>query len=264
MKANCVITSIAKKRDLKNGYYSFILNANGIAKGCKPGHFVHIQLPDSNLYLRRAFSIASANANKDEIEIIFKIFGRGTKIMGALHKSDCLNVLGPLGNPFKMPNKNDTVIMVAGGVGFPPLLYLAETMIEKGYDPKNIFYFYGGRSKEDIVEHSRIKKLKLNLIPITDDGSFGVKGLVTTFVEKMLLEKTDLKTTRMYACGPEGMLKTVDDLGLKYNVSGQLSLEAPMPCGIGICLGCVVLLRNGEHARVCCDGPVFEIGEVLL
>ncbi len=87
--------------------------------------------------------------------------------------------------------------------------------------------------------------------------------MVTKPVEQFIKNNTD-KKLRIYACGPEGMLKASNDLGLKYKIPGQVSLEAPMPCGIGICLGCVVPLTKGGHARVCCEGPVFNIGEVVL
>ena len=78
------------------------------------------------------------------------------------------------------------------------------------------------------------------------------------------IENNNSHKSRIYACGPEGLLKAADNLGLEYNIPGQLSLEAPMPCGVGICLGCVVKLKSGGHARVCVDGPVFEIGEVVI
>ena len=90
------------------------------------------------------------------------------------------------------------------------------------------------------------------------------QGLVTQAVEKYVAENHGKMRLRLYGCGPEKMLKAVDDLGMKYGVAGQVSLEAPMPCGVGICLGCVINLRAGGHARVCTEGPVFEIGEVLL
>ncbi|RKX17462.1 MAG: dihydroorotate dehydrogenase electron transfer subunit, partial [Candidatus Zixiibacteriota bacterium] len=160
--------------------------------------------------------------------------------------------------------KNEKVIMVAGGVGFPPLMYLAVEMIEKGHNPKNIVYFYGGHSKEDILERARLKKTGINLIQVTEDGSIGSKGLVTKVLKNYLNKLESLKNLRLYSCGPEGMLKAVDGIGLEYDIPGQISLEAPMPCGVGICLGCVVPLKKGGHARVCCEGPVFDIGEVSL
>jgi dihydroorotate dehydrogenase electron transfer subunit len=136
-------------------------------------------------------------------------------------------------------------------------------MVDKGHDPSSIEFFYGGRSAEDIIDRARIKKLGVRFHPVTEDGTLGQKGLVTMPVEQMLNDRKN-EPLRLYSCGPEAMLKAVDTLGVKYTVPGQISVEAPMPCGVGICLGCVVKLTAGGHARVCREGPVFEIGEVAL
>jgi dihydroorotate dehydrogenase electron transfer subunit len=136
-------------------------------------------------------------------------------------------------------------------------------MVNRGYEAKNIEFFYGGRSAQDILERNRIKKLGVNFHPITEDGSYGEKGLVTAPVERFINDG-DKARMKLYACGPDGMLRATNELGMRLGVTGQLSLEAPMPCGVGICLGCVVPLVKGGYARVCQDGPVFEIGEVAL
>ncbi len=258
----CEDTFVIKNRNLKNDYHLLALGPYLRASHCRPGHFVHIKLPTADVFFRRAFSIAHV-PSRNRIEIILKVFGRGTKVMAGLRKGDPVNLLGPLGTPFKLPKKNETALIVAGGIGFPPLLFLTCEMIRRGWDPKRIVFFYGGRSAADIVERSRIKKLGITFLPVTEDGSLGETGLVTESVEKQILaRRTD--GFRIYGCGPPGMLKATNDLGLKYGIPGQLSLEAPMPCGIGVCLGCVVELSRGGHARVCCDGPVFDIGEVVL
>lgn len=262
-KPTCVDVYVIKRKDLKNEYFSLTFNSYTRAKNCKPGHFIHLEIPSTDIFFRRPMSIASVEKNENQLEVIFKVVGRGTRLMEQLRKTDRVNILGPLGVPFKLPSKNEKAIIVAGGVGFPPLMFLANEMLAKGYNPKNIEFFYGGRTAEDILEKSRIKKTGLNFHPITNDGSYGQKGLVTGPVEQYLIDNKD-KKLRLYGCGPDGMLKAVDDLGLKYNVPGQVSLEAPMPCGVGICLGCIVPLRAGGNARVCKEGPVFEIGEVLI
>lgn len=262
-KPDCCDAYVVKRKDLKNDYYFLSFKEYPLTKKCKPGHFIHMEIPSTDIFFRRPMSIAGVRTDRDEIEVIFKVVGKGTNLMKQLQKGDRVNILGPLGLPFTLPKKNETAILVAGGVGFPPLLYLAEEMVNKGYDPKKIEFFYGGRSKPDILEATRIKKLGVNFHPVTEDGTLGEKGLITKPVERYLVENGS-KKLRIFSCGPEGMLKAVDELGLKYNIPGQLSLEAPMPCGIGICLGCVVPLRAGGHARVCKEGPVFEIGEVLL
>ena len=259
----CENTFLTRRRSLKNGYYSFTFSPYSRVIHCRPGHFLHLKLPGADVFFRRAFSVASVSITKSEIEIIFKVVGKGTRLMEKLRKGDMVDLLGPLGQPFLLPRKAERVVLVAGGVGFPPLLSLTVKLIEKGHDPGRIDFFYGGRTTADVIERSRIKKLGVNLHLVTEDGSVGKKGLVTKPVEEFLLSHSPDKI-RLYGCGPEGMLKAVNDLGLKLGIPGQISLEAPMPCGIGVCLGCVVPLVKGGHARVCCDGPVFNIGEVAL
>lgn len=260
-RPTCVDTFLIKKRNLKNQYYSIILGPFDRARDCRPGSFLHLQLPDSDVYFRRPMSVAGIDGEGRTVEIIFRVFGHGTTILSRYERDDRVGLLGPLGVTFTLPKKSETAVMVAGGVGFPPLLFLATRMVEQGFRPENIRFFYGGRSKADILERARIKKLGIKLVPVTEDGSVGTRGLVVEPVESFLRE-ADPKKTRMYGCGPDGMLQAVNQLGLTYSINGQLSLEAPMPCGVGICLGCVVPLAKGGYARVCREGPVFEIGEV--
>ena len=262
-KLACEDTFLIKKRNLSSDYFSAVFRTYSRVDRCRPGQFVHIQIPACDVYFRRAMSIAGVSVKKKEIEVIFKVVGRGTRHLAELHLNDRVNMLGPLGAPFKLPRRGETVVIVAGGVGFPPLMYFASRLVGSGYRPGDIHFFYGGRSSHDIIERTRIRKLGVHFHPVTEDGTVGQKGLVTQPVEKFL-DNNSGKRVRLYGCGPDGMLKAVDDIGVRYGVPGQISLEAPMPCGIGICLGCVVPLVKGGHARVCVEGPVFNIGEVVL
>jgi dihydroorotate dehydrogenase electron transfer subunit len=256
-------TCLIKKRSLANDYFAITLGPYSRVSQLRPGQFVHILMPGTDIMFRRAFSIASTNPEHKSFEILFKVFGRGTARLGRLHKGDKLNVLGPLGNTFTWPRRGATCVMVAGGIGFPPLLFMAEQMVGKGYDPKSIHFFYGGRTSADILERTRLRKLGIRFHPVTEDGSFGTWGMVTEPVTEFIRDH-GTKRLRLYGCGPEAMLRATNELALRLGAKGQLSLEAPMPCGVGICLGCVVPLTAGGHARVCVDGPVFDIGEVAL
>jgi dihydroorotate dehydrogenase electron transfer subunit len=257
-----VPTTIFKKHRLSNGYYRFEVGPFPKVSAITPGQFIHLKIPDTNIYFRRAFSVYDINPETDTIEIIFKVFGRGTALLAKLRDGDVVDILGPLGNGFTLPRKNETAVMVAGGIGMPPIYFLAKHLIEKGYDPDKILYFYGGNTKDDLVDIARIRKIGVKLYSATLNGSSGFKGLVT----EAIMNKIDLnaKNIHFFACGPEGMLKAVDDLARKHNIPGQLSLEAPMPCGIGVCLGCIRPLREGGYTRVCREGPVYNIGEVIL
>lgn len=257
--------SLVKRRNLKNDYYSLTFAPFDGAARCKPGQFVHVKLLGSDILFRRAFSVAAVDRTEKSIELIFKVFGRGTRVLGSLRGGDMVNLLGPLGVPFTLPKKKERTVMVAGGIGFPPLLYLAHTMIEAGHPPDKITFIYGGRTGDDIIERSRIRQLGVQFIATTDDGSFGQKGLVTRPAEALILHaRGQGERIHLYGCGPEGMLRAVDALGVKYELPGQLALEAPMPCGVGVCLGCIVPRVDGTHLRVCYEGPVVGFGEVRL
>lgn len=253
---------LARKADLGRDNFVFDLTPFSKTKSVKPGQFVHIRIPKSNIFFRRAFSVYDVDPEKKRISIMFKIVGRGTSSLAQMRQGDELGLLGPLGEGFELPSKRETVILVAGGIGMPPIYLLAKRLLEKGYDNKRLLCFYGAASKADLVDAKRIRRLGLSLYLSTDDGSYGFNGVVTEAVKKTI-NIADGKY-RIYACGPEGMLKAVDTLAREYQIPGQLSLEAPMPCGIGICLGCIRPLTAGGYTRVCREGPVYDIGEVLL
>ncbi|HWR82667.1 MAG TPA: dihydroorotate dehydrogenase electron transfer subunit [Candidatus Deferrimicrobium sp.] len=261
-RLTCEDTTLLLNRHLGNGYHSLTFGPYASADRCRPGQFLHVRLPTAAVFFRRAFSVASVQPH-DAVEIIFKVFGRGTRVMAGLRKGDPVNLLGPLGVPFRFPTKSETTIIVAGGVGFPPLLFLAVELVRRGFDPNKIIFFYGGRTRQDVIERARIKRIGVSFQPVTEDGSLGHSGLVTQAVERFIVANGD-RRMRLYACGPTGMLKAADELGRRHDIAGQLSIEAPMPCGIGVCLGCVVELKRGGYSRVCCDGPVYDIGEVKL
>ena len=229
-----------------------------------PGQFVHIKVAEGlDPFFRRAFSIAARDS--DIIDVIYKIVGRGTTLMGDLTKGDTIDVIGPLGNAFTKPPGKKDIVIAAGGVGLPPLLYFTRHLVETGYPADRIHFFYGGRTKADLIETSAIKTLGVSYHPCTDDGSIGYHGFVTGAIEAKLAELPPEKT-RIYGCGPEPMLAALQSLALNHQVAGELSLEAPMPCGVGVCLGCIKssLKEPGKYIRVCHDGPVFAIGEVKL
>jgi len=256
---NCIII---KKVPMGGDICYFELGPFSKVKSIKPGQFVHVQIPCCNVFFRRAFSVYDVDTEAGTLGILFKMFGRGTEAMAEKKKGDRLNILGPLGNGFRIPSKKESIILAAGGIGMPPLYMLTKTLINKGYSKEKIFFFYGAMSKSDLADTKRIKKLGVKVYLSTDDGSAGFGGFVTDAIKKELPNINGRR--RLYACGPEGMLKAANEFALDLQIPGQLSLEAPMPCGIGICLGCIKPLVKGGNTRVCREGPVYDIGEVVL
>lgn len=252
--------------DRQKNYFRLVIDNFKSPRKIIPGQFVHVRVTSGlDPYFRRAFSIAGYDPEARRLEIIYKVIGVGTGLMGRMKKGDTIDVIGPLGNHFSRPSRKQNIIMAAGGVGLPPLLFWTKQLLESGFDKSRIFFFYGGRTKEDLLERAVIKRLGVNFIPTTDDGSFGHHGLITEAISARL-DELNPQSSVWYGCGPEPMLAAVQKIALENGYLGELSLEAPMPCGVGVCLGCIKPLRANpkKYIRVCHDGPVFDIGEVIL
>jgi dihydroorotate dehydrogenase electron transfer subunit len=183
-----------------------------------------------------------------------------------------VHLFGPLGNGFPALPQGREIVMAAGGVGFPPLYFLAKKSIDSGYSADKITFISGAKSRSEQLKEKGLYKLGMKLVICTDDGSEGFKGHVVNFLEQNLANYTD---PVVFACGPSAMLQAADRLLLERKVAGHLSLEALMPCGYGICSGCAVKTypapdsgpsddnRDYHLKRVCVDGPVFGVGEVI-
>ncbi len=175
-----------------------------------------------------------------------------------------LDLLGPIGNSFSLPQKGETVMLVAGGMGIAPLWFLFTHLIKKT-DFEKLIFFLGAKTQKELLYYEKLKSLGANLKVTTDDGSFGSKGLVTeVFLKEIKRRKNEIPKLIVYSCGPPEMLKKMSEISKKYGFSCQISLEGHMPCGVGACWGCAVKLENGGYKRVCIDGPVFDAREISL
>lgn len=230
--------------------------------GAGAGQFVMIRSTEGlDPYLRRAFSIHDVSRGPEgvRIEILGKIVGRGTARLAGTQVGDRLAVLGPLGRAFTPPAEAP-VALVAGGVGSAPLLLLARQLLAAG---SRFSVFYGGRSREDLARQELFAGLATasggTFVATTEDGSFGRRGLVTEPLEESLARR-DFR--RIYACGPQGLLRRLAALSAQHGVPGEAALETPMGCGFGACLGCAVALADGAFALCCREGPVFAFERV--
>jgi len=262
---NCPVVS-NRQLSKTGGYFSLRVAGFKAARKIYPGSFTHVKVAEViDPLFRRAFSVADYDPASGELEIICKVVGRGTSLLARKKKGDRLDIVGPLGNRFTFLPKKKTAVIVAGGVGFPPLYFLAKELVGRGHNPDKIWFFYGGRSRGDLVEMKRIRQLGVKFVPCTDDGSYGKTGFVTEAVGRGM-EQLDPEQTAVYGCGPEPMLAVLQDMAVEKGFSGEVSLEAPMPCGVGVCLGCIkrTLKAPQKYVRVCYDGPVFKLGEVEI
>ncbi len=218
----------------------------------KPGHFVMIKPNDTFDPLnRRAFAIA--DVEYDSLYIYYDIVGKGTSIMSSLKEGDSVDTLMPLGNGLFEPSVDKLNIVLAGGIGISGVSLFCKLLKAKNL---NFKVYYGARSKEHIVMLDWFEKYGIPIEIYTDDGSFGKKGFVTDALE-------NLENANIYACGPTPMLKSVQAISKQKGFDSYISLENPMACGYGVCLGCVVKSKNG-YIRTCVEGPVFKSDEVML
>ncbi len=252
---------ITGKKSWGNDYFLFSLETPVIARESKPGQFLMVKITD-NPYplLRRPFSIHARN--RQNIEIFFQNTGVGTSMLSQKQRGDEIEILGPLGNGFPIEKKYESkkASLVGGGRGAAPLYFLACELVKKNI---NVTVFYGGKSSKDLPIASKFKKENIRTLCSTEDGSSGSKGLITDLFETEL--KTDIPSL-IYACGPEGMLKTLSKLSKTYQIPAELSLESMMGCGFGACWGCVKKIKKGNTAewhKVCEDGPVFSAGDII-
>jgi len=242
----------------------------------KPGRFVMLG-NDNNLsdpLLKRPFGIC--NWGEDWFEVVIKMVGKGSRQLALLPAGVSLSVHGPLGEgypaknsgPAPDPDRDESVIMVAGGMGIASIASCLLPASDNGESKKKQVLLYGAAKAEELVLLDRIKERRPNLRveTITDDGSSGRKGFVTELL------KTELQTAGniTFACGPEPMLKSVQKVLQEFNAKGFLSLENRMACGFGVCLGCVqTVVGDAESddmksAKVCTQGPVFPAEEVIF
>jgi len=250
-------TKIIFHKKLKSNYWHLVFESGVIARNSRPGQFVEVKVNSgTDPLLRRPISIHSVSGAK--VKLIYEVVGKGTEILSDKKPGDLLDVIGPLGNGFEysriakelVGGKN---ILVAGGMGVAPLVFLAEKI--KSSKP---LVLIGVRNKEQVLCLQEFKALGCKVIIATDDGSLGFKGKVTELLKAVLSEnRKAAKPENIYACGPQPMLKAVARISYENNIASQLSLERHMACGFGVCLGCVVSTKFG-YKRVCKDGPVFS------
>ncbi|HVF10927.1 MAG TPA: dihydroorotate dehydrogenase electron transfer subunit [Abditibacteriaceae bacterium] len=246
-----------------------------IARRALPGQFVHIltrSCASNDPLLRRAFSIMAAAG--ETLEILYRIEGKGTLLMSLWRAGQEIDLLGPLGMPFATGQQR--AILVGGGVGIPPLVMLASSRyVDTGnngqdshLDSKSTLALLGARSTRELICVEDFSRCRVPVEVATDDGSSGYHGYVTDLLVKHLEQTTgEAVLPTVFACGPLPMLRAVAAICARRQVPCQVSLEESMPCGIGVCNGCVVPVTGarddyGRYRRICMEGPVLWAHEV--
>lgn len=253
------LTTLKWQGTIQGNYQLLELEGSQIAPQVKPGQFVNLLIPElKDAVLRRPFSVYKASAQT--LSIIYKVVGKGTRAMRALQPGTKIDLIGPLGNGFPYPESNATPVLVGGGYGMAALYLLAQRSPNPGVA------FFGGGSAKDLICLDEFEKLGWNLVPATEDGSLGERGLVTKPLKKWIQKEKNHATAEIFACGPTPMLKAVGELVSETEIKAWLSMDRHMCCGVGVCHTCVIKVRDGNSwrwARCCKEGPVFERRELV-
>jgi dihydroorotate dehydrogenase electron transfer subunit len=234
------------------------LHAPEIAGAAKPGQFVMVRCGQETV-LPRPFSIHRVEGG--QLALLFSVVGRGTRWLAQKAKGESLDIFGPLGNGFSIDPAAGNLLLVAGGIGIAPLVFLADVAAEQG---KTVTFIAGARSRDCLppvsvpqgLFNKGVTGANIHVVCATDDGSEGFKGLATDLVPAYL-ENID----QVFACGPAAMYRTMARMPELKGKDVQLSLEIMMGCGTGVCYGCTIEMKAGLK-QVCKDGPVFGMGEV--
>ncbi len=224
----------------------FKMKLTGLTESLKPGQFVDLRLPE--LYLRRPISVC--DAHDDELTLIYKVVGKGTKVMSSMQEGTSFPSLVNLGNGYDLSKSGDSPLLAGGGVGVPPLYYLAKELLAQG---KRVQVILGFNTKDEIFFEQEFIELGCTVYVTTADGSYGIKGFVTDALKQIP------SYTYVYACGPMVMLQALDKV---ITSDAEYSFEERMGCGFGACMGCSKKTKTG-YKRVCKDGPVFAKEEIV-
>ncbi len=241
---------VFNKQILTPEYYLIELKSDEKLPEILPGQFAEIEVKNSNsAFLRRPLSIHDVNYAHNVISLLIQIVGNATKHLSHITIGDYLSVIFPLGKGFNLLSNKKT-LLIGGGCGVAPLLYLARHLYNKGNEVTTLI---GVKTNKQLIETEKYKQFG-NVLITTEDGSCGEKGYVVN--SHIFNQLQDFN--KIYTCGPEVMMKAISKRALVANVDCEVSLENSMACGIGACLCCVTETTEGNKC-VCSEGPVFNI-----
>ncbi|TWI55746.1 dihydroorotate dehydrogenase electron transfer subunit [Halalkalibacter nanhaiisediminis] len=254
------LLTITKQRALTSHVMEITCEGPLTKKMTEPGQFLHLRIDATDdLLLRRPISICDVDQKQGQVKMLYRVEGKGTARLAEKLEGMDIDVLGPLGNgfPLEVTKEGETALLIGGGVGVPPLYYLSKQLKAKGV---KVIHILGFQSEKDVFYKEEFTELGPTYVS-TVDGSHGTKGFVTD-----VIHHEGLTFDTLYSCGPTPMLQALSTLYPDRRVF--LSLEERMGCGIGACFACVCHVVGDEtgtsYRKVCTDGPVFPVGEVVL
>jgi dihydroorotate dehydrogenase electron transfer subunit len=254
---------LVEREGLGGPYWLLTFRHPAVAREARAGQFVMIKAGlSAEPPLRRPFSIMETDGETETFTLFVKDVGPGSGALAALEPGELTQCLGPLGRPFTPPPEGTEALLVAGGYGVAPFRLFSEELARIGRPSR---LFYGGRTAADLPLLERLSGAGLDVVPATEDGTEGHRGRVTAPLVEWL--DGDARAARLYACGPEAMLHAVARLAEERGLEAEVSLDPWMGCGLGTCLGCVVMVQDEDEERpryrcACTEGPVFDAARV--
>ena len=246
------LATVVSNSEVMPGVFLIWLESPQIASIAKPGQFVMVKCGEDNL-LRRPFSIHQVDDKMAILAILFSMVGKGTQWLSRRQASDRIDLLGPLGNGYTIAPIAKNLLLAGGGIGIAPLPFLARIAQERGCSVTLLL----GATTAGQLYPSNLLPSETKCITATDDGTTGVKGFITD-----LLPEHINFADQVFACGPSPMYRAMAQMPELKGKPVQVSLEARMGCGFGVCYGCTVKTRQGLK-QVCQDGPVFNLDDIL-
>ncbi|GAE24183.1 dihydroorotate dehydrogenase electron transfer subunit [Halalkalibacter wakoensis JCM 9140] len=252
--------TILNQQEIATNIMELTCSGSLVKQMTEPGQFLHLRVDESHdLLLRRPISICDVDVENETVTMLYRTEGKGTKRISLKHEGESIDVLGPLGNGFPLDatEQGETALLVGGGIGVPPLYYLSKELKKRGV---NVIHVLGFQSKENVFYEDKFAELGDTYV-VTADGTYGSTGYVTD-----VIKEHDLAFDTMYSCGPTPMLAALSKI--YHDRRLYISLEERMGCGVGACFACVCHVVGDEtgtsYRKVCTDGPVFPVGEVVL
>jgi dihydroorotate dehydrogenase electron transfer subunit len=235
-----------------------------ICRNALPGQFVNVKCSYNEVLdplLRRPFSIYEIDSRFNVFSILYLVRGKGTDFLTKLKKGEFLNFIGPLGESIKIEEHIKNYFLVGGGIGVAPLYMIAKSIVDA---EKNIIFVAGFKDNNFYNWEKDLVKILRNYKIFTEDGSFGEKGMPVNYIKNNIDEFLNYN---FICCGPKEMLKALQTIFKQFNINATAIMEEIVACGIGVCMGCVVKIKNESdvvYKRVCKDGPAFNLMEVIF
>jgi dihydroorotate dehydrogenase electron transfer subunit len=255
---------VASNERVGDGIFRMVMHAPGLAPTLSPGQFVNVAVPGDPSHITRIpLSFAGTDPQAQTIEIVYAVVGEGTSRLSRMGEGDASTVLGPCGRGWRLPGGEDRALLVAGGIGLPPVLAAAEMLAAAGRTFDAVVGAQRGSKlvgvDVDLLREAASADPSSRVVVCTDDGSLGRAGFTTDAMAELLAERS---YDAVLTCGPTVMMAGVARLAEGAGIACQASLERMMGCGFGACSCCNVAMRDGTSRSCCMDGPVFNAGEV--